>query len=154
MSIHRVSIPRVENSLLVDFTPEDHTSPLIVFIRYNERPSETEYDLKITLSHNTQNQTNTSPHHVQARSVTRESPASSSYTLFVSRDHLKGNGSYFIGVLPAGGKETKRNYTFQAYSSGCYYWSETLGEWTSDGCEVGHPFPQLASLLGPLSEWK
>ena len=134
MTTHRITLPRNENPLVLNIIPEDHTSVLTVYLRYNEKPTATAHDLKATLSHNS---SRLDTEGEKNRSAVQPDSVSIPYRLFVPLEYLQGSGTYFVGVLPASEVEQPINYTFGVFSSGCYYWYETLGEWTDDGCKVG-----------------
>jgi len=121
MSLHKISIPNNDSVIIADILPSDRLSKLTVYFRYNEKPSTTEYDFKTTL-----------PNH--------DSATGKNYTLFVPRDHMKGKGEYYIGVLPSAHDpkegQTVVNYTFDVICSACYFWNESVSEWSTKGCQV------------------
>ena len=123
MTFHKVSIPNNDSVIISEILPSDNSSKLTIYLRYNEKPSLTEYDFKTTLPN-------------------RYLAEGNNYTLFVSRDQMKGKGEYYIGVWPsAHGKEevqTVVNYTFDVICSACYFWDEEVKEWSSKGCQVSN----------------
>lgn len=120
MMFHKVSIPNPDSTIKAEILPSDESSELTVYFRYNESPSLTEYDFKTTFPH--------------------QDYAMGNYTLFMSRDQMKGAGDYYIGVLPRARDnepiETSINYTFDVISSACYFWDDTSLDWSSKGCQV------------------
>ena len=120
MTFHKVSIPNNDSVIIAEILPSDNVSRLTIYLRYNEQPSLTKYDLKTDLPN--------------------EEATAGNYTLIVSRDQMKGKGEYYMGVLPsAHDKEevqTVVNYTFDVISSACYFWDEKLKEWSAKGCQV------------------
>lgn len=121
MTFHKISIPNNDSVIIADILPSDRLSKLTIYLRYKEKPSTTEYDFKTTL-----------PNH--------DSVKGKNYTLFVSRDEMKGKGEYYIGILSSAhdlqDEQTVVNYTFDIICSACYFWNETTSEWSSMGCQV------------------
>lgn len=121
MTFHKISIPNNDSVIIADILPSDRLSKLTIYLRYKEKPSTTEYDFKTTL-----------PNH--------DSVKGKNYTLFVSRDEMKGKGEYYIGVLPSAHdlqeEQTVVDYTFDVICSACYFWNEITSEWSSMGCQV------------------
>ena len=120
MSLHKVTAPNNDSTIRAEILPSDGSSELIIYFRFNEPPSLTEYDFKTTLPH--------------------QDHAVGNYTLFVSRDQMQGSGDYYVGILPTAHENEPRytavNYTFDVISSACYFWDESSKEWSSKGCKV------------------
>ena len=114
-------VPNSNSILQAKIAPSDGYSDLTIYLRYSKPPTSSEYDWKTSLG-NSGNST------------------AGPYWLFVSHDHMKGIGDYYIGVLPS--TEDKKqspqavNYTFDVTCSACYFWNEHVSQWSSEGCVV------------------
>lgn len=121
MTFHKISIPNNDSVIIANILPSDRLSKLAIYFRYEDKPSTTDYDFKTTL-----------PNH--------DSVTGQNYTLFVPRYQMKGKGEYYIGVLPTAHdheeEQTVVNYTFDVICSACYFWNESVSEWSSKGCQV------------------
>lgn len=125
MTFHKISIPNNDSVIIANILPSDRLSKLAIYFRYEDKPSTTDYDFKTTL-----------PNH--------DSVTGQNYTLFVPRNQMKGKGEYYIGVLPTAQdheeEQTVVNYTFDVICSACYFWNESVSEWSSKGCQVRWPY--------------
>ena len=66
----------------------------------------------------------------------------SNYTVFVTNDQIKEAGDYYFGVFPSAHDNnmepirTTIDFTFDVFSTACYFWNETSSDWSSEGCRV------------------
>lgn len=124
MTVHKLSNVRSKTTILADVIPQNRSIPLNIYLKYNDHPSDDDYDLMTSLPRYHVNETD---------NITSPGP----YTFIVPSDYINRTGSYYIGVKPSqNGTDVRVNYTFDPLVSGCYYWDQKQEIWTSDGCKV------------------
>ncbi|XP_071948700.1 polycystin-1-like protein 2 [Antedon mediterranea] len=116
-----------EGSLVLLVNPNNITSTMTLYMRYQYPSNGSQYDLAMDL-----------PLHVNNVTVNWNATTNLTgniFTLVINTDNLLGIGSYFITVDSQ--NATDDNYTISAFMANCLYWNTEVEQWNTDGCQVG-----------------